>query len=213
MTANGRLKPELLSQDLIFGSAPILEGENPEAYDELLAQVSSAVNPSDTIERIWIRDIVDLTWELLRWRRIKNNMMAEALTRTLAGKLTPILRRQPESTELIVEQTLIPIPSPAHRLAEKWAARDPAAIKKVAKLLATLNLTIDAVIAQTFMNKLSDIEHLDRFITIAEGRRNAVLREIDRRRVVFAQELRGAVRKIDRSDTVELKAISMEKTN
>ena len=54
MTANGRLKPELLSQDLIFGSAPILEGENPEAYDELLAQVSSAVNPSDTIERIWI---------------------------------------------------------------------------------------------------------------------------------------------------------------
>jgi hypothetical protein len=48
----------------IFGPPPILEGEDAGAYDELLAQVSNGVKPTDVFEEIWIRDIVDLAWEI-----------------------------------------------------------------------------------------------------------------------------------------------------
>ena len=44
-----------------FGPAPLLDGEDPAAYDELLARVSGAVKPSDILEEIWVRDVVDLT--------------------------------------------------------------------------------------------------------------------------------------------------------
>ena len=52
-----------LSRNSIFGPAPLLDGEDASAYDELLASVSSAVKPTDIIEKILVRDGVDLTWE------------------------------------------------------------------------------------------------------------------------------------------------------
>ena len=48
-----------------FGPAPLLDGEDPAAYDELLARVSGGVKPSDILEEIWVRDVVDLVWEAL----------------------------------------------------------------------------------------------------------------------------------------------------
>lgn len=46
-------------------------------------------------------------------------------------------------------------------------------------------------------------------ITIAEGRRNGILREIERRRAVFAHVLRDTVQKIEDAEleTIEPKAI------
>jgi hypothetical protein len=50
----------------LFGSPPLLEGEDSAAYDDLLARVSGAVKPADVLEEIWVCDIVDLVWETFR---------------------------------------------------------------------------------------------------------------------------------------------------
>ena len=62
---------EIVDRLEIFGPPPLLEGEDSKAYDTLLARVSGAVKPKDIIEEIWVRDIVNLTWEILRLRRLK----------------------------------------------------------------------------------------------------------------------------------------------
>src|SRR6202030_1130933 len=54
-----------------FGPAPLIEGEDAGAYDELLLRISAAVRPHDIFEEIWVRDIVDLVWEAFRLRRFK----------------------------------------------------------------------------------------------------------------------------------------------
>jgi hypothetical protein len=54
----------------LFGPPPLLEGEDPEAYNQLLARVTATVKPRDILEEIWVADIVHLTWEILRWRRL-----------------------------------------------------------------------------------------------------------------------------------------------
>ena len=59
------------SFDDFLGPAPVLEGENKADYIGLLEQVRRQVTPRDVIEQIYVRDIVDLTWELMRSRRIK----------------------------------------------------------------------------------------------------------------------------------------------
>jgi hypothetical protein len=51
------------------------KGEDSKAYDDLLAQVSGAVKPVDIIEEIFVHDIVDLTWEVFRWRRLETKLM------------------------------------------------------------------------------------------------------------------------------------------
>ena len=45
--------------------------------------------------------------------------------------------------------------------------------------------------------KLDDIERIDRLITSAESRRNAGLREIERRRAVLGETLRRSVQEIE----------------
>jgi hypothetical protein len=44
----------------LFGPAPLFEGEDTAAYDELLVQIFGTVKPADIVEEIWVRDIVDL---------------------------------------------------------------------------------------------------------------------------------------------------------
>ena len=72
----------------LFGPAPLFEGEDTTAYDELLARISGAVKPADIFKEIWVRDIVDLVWEALRLRRLKANLM----TATAYGGLQQILK-------------------------------------------------------------------------------------------------------------------------
>src|SRR6476659_5563834 len=67
----------------IFGPPPLLDGESQEVYDTLLARVTGTVNPKDIIEEIWVHDIVDLVWEVLRLRRLKVALLSSSLGRGL----------------------------------------------------------------------------------------------------------------------------------
>jgi hypothetical protein len=75
-------RPHLGEHLDLFGPPPLFEGEDPKAYDEFLTRISTAVKPVDIIEDIWVRDFVDLTFDVFRLRRLKANvMMANAYER------------------------------------------------------------------------------------------------------------------------------------
>ena len=112
-----------LSRISIFGPPPVLKSEDLAAYGALLAHVNKCVKPKDILEKIWIRDAVDLTWEVIRWRRLMTNLLED-------------------------------------------------------------NLLSDCI---------DNVERIDRLAMAAEARRNAALREIQRHRSSFAQNLRRTI--------------------
>jgi hypothetical protein len=73
----------------LLGPAPLAEGEDAAAYDELLVRISGTVRPADVIEEIWTRDVVDLVWEGFRLRRLKARFLThcrrDGLLQTLSG--------------------------------------------------------------------------------------------------------------------------------
>jgi hypothetical protein len=172
--------PERAGRLALLGPPPLFDGEDTAAYDELLARISGAVKPSDIFEEIWVRDIVDLVWEAFRLRRLKANLMTATAYKGLKQILEPLV----DFLEL-------------QDLAEAWAARQQSAIKRVDKLLASAGLTVDAVMAQTLSINLNDIERIDRMIAAAEARRSAILREVDRHRTTWGQDLRRAVQQAE----------------
>jgi hypothetical protein len=91
-------------------------------------------------------------------------------------------------------------------LVKEYAQREPDAVTLIDELLSSAGKSIDIVMAEALAWTLDDVERVDRLATIAEGRRNASLREIDRRRPILAETLRQSVRQIE-SD--ELKVIEM----
>ena len=159
-----------------FGPAPLFEGEDSAGYDELLARVSGAIKPADIIEEIWIRDIAALTWEALRLRRARAALLTATRYTGVKSVLWPMCGLK------------------AHDLSEQWARREERAVATVDRTLATAGLTMDAVMAQTLVIKIDLVERMERMIASAEMRRNATLREIERRRSDLAARLREATR-------------------
>src|SRR5262245_29334768 len=60
----------------ILGEVPAIPGESAASYDELLTRMTETLKPGDLIEEVWVRDIVDMTWDILRLRRLKAGLLA-----------------------------------------------------------------------------------------------------------------------------------------
>ena len=165
-----------------FGPPPLIEGEDAAAYDELLTRVSAAVKPADILEDIWVRDIVDLVWHAFRLRRLQANLIMASAYSGLQTVLAPLM-----------DEGL-------GQLVEDWARRKPHAIKEVNRILASADLTMDAVMAHTLRQNLDSIERIDRMLALAAGRRDAILHEIDRHRAPLGHALRRTVEQIEEGE-------------
>ena len=77
----------------LLGEPPLLATEGPNDYDALLNALAREVRPCDIVEWLWVKDIADLTWEILRYRRIKAAHLNGQFTSALARRLGPALNR------------------------------------------------------------------------------------------------------------------------
>jgi len=84
----------------------------------------------------------------------------------------------------------------AQELTQKYRGREPATVEFIDKLLAAAGRNFHSLTAQALAQELDCIERIDRLITNAENRRDASLREIDRRRAVLEQKLRKSPKEV-----------------
>jgi len=169
---------------ILFGPAPLIKGENVAGYNELLTRVSAGVKPTDILEDIWVRDCVDLTWEVFRLRRLKAALLAATAYEGLERVLQPLVDDDDDIDQLVRD----------------WARQEPDAVERVDSLLASANLTMDAVMAQALSQNIDHIERIDRMIAMAEVRRNSILREIDYHRATLARPLRRTIEQIEHDE-------------
>jgi hypothetical protein len=136
MESNNKNVPTLAERQSLqsrLGSPALIRGEKLVEYEDLLKQITTSVKPRDIIEEIWVRDVVDLTWEILRMRRLKAGFLTSVQSQGVKEVLRAILREGPGAPDA---------------LADAWAARDPDAIKKVEDLLSAKGLTMDLTVAR-----------------------------------------------------------------
>ena len=86
----------------------------------------------------------------------------------------------------------------AIELAQGYVQRESDAVALVNQILTRACVTIDTLMADALLpEELDFIERMDRLTSAAEGRRNAALQEIDRRRAVLGEALRRSVQGIE----------------
>jgi hypothetical protein len=86
----------------------------------------------------------------------------------------------------------------AKELVQEYGRREPDAVTLVDEILTDEGVSMDGFMARSlYPEKLDNIERIDRLISIAESRRNAGLREIERRRAVLGETLRRSVQEIE----------------
>src|SRR5262249_32315561 len=79
-----------------LGPPALLKFEDPRAYEVLMAEITASIQPADAIEWLLVKDVVDATWEIRRYRPFK----AAVIDSEIESQLSSILRVPyvPEST-------------------------------------------------------------------------------------------------------------------
>jgi hypothetical protein len=208
----------------LLGPPPIASLENGEAYERILSSMAEAVAPKDFVEWTWLKDIVDLTWEAGRARRAKAVRLVlarrTAIEQILQADWAPVIgfesfdrseeivsfahrvyRMMGDDDEAPDEDRVEPENLDADDSADydepDEEAEDGEEGETFDDMLARLDLTQEAINDAAYLVALKDMETLQRLIDNANARRDAILREIDRRRDALARRLREAVAKSD----------------
>ena len=177
-----------------FGPPALLPGESLTEYWRLYSLLQADIAPADVIEKIWLRDLVDLQWEVRRWRRLSNEFLSSSRYDALDKILSSFFSYDSAPASLKCD----------------WMRRDPTAIAKVSRMLELLGLTEDLILAQTLAVKLDPIDRIDRMTFQAERRRDLAIQQIERRREDLAARARAAVKRASEEEIedVEFKELS-----
>ena len=65
--------------EVLFGVPPLLSTEDPRLYWEMLDRFAGFVEPRNVFEWLWVKDLVDLCWEIDRLRRFKKLLIDKEL--------------------------------------------------------------------------------------------------------------------------------------
>jgi hypothetical protein len=162
----------------IFGNPPVLITENRQAYDKLVVQLVLEWKPRNITEWMFVRDMADISWEILRHRRAIAGVFATAFKEALAGVFIDVLpgyRRSllPEQCEAQRKQF-----RKAEALADAWF-EGPEQQEQVKSELTKYSLDPEVVIAQTYSVRGEVLDKLHRLLALAEARRTAITRNFN----------------------------------
>jgi len=93
-------------------------------------------------------------------------------------------------------------------LVKEYARGKPGIITLIREFLANAATCMESLTADALVTDLENIERLDRLVAMAEDRRNAALREIERRRAILGATLRRTVEEIEDGEFEVIEATS-----
>ena len=147
------------------------------------------IQPQTNIEWLWTLDLVELSWEILRYRHLKKRILdlhrvaaIKSILERLDGEGMPA-----EATPMVQMQ--------AKRTAAEWRDDPDAAIDIEARLRRRGFDNID-INAEVFVRARESFEMFDHLIYLAQNRRIGLLREISLRRE-FARRARRVIGALD----------------
>jgi hypothetical protein len=178
---------DVLDRLVTISPAPLLPGEKEADYAEVALRIVNAVQPRDGIEEFVTRDVIEHTWEIFRWRRMKAGLLRAAAGRGVRKILSTIGYRD-SGFDLIGK---------ADRFAEEWASGEASARQKFVGILKKAGLTMDDVLAEASASEIDSLERFDSMVASAEARRNNALREIDRHRSALGVAVRQVIDEVE----------------
>jgi hypothetical protein len=184
----------------LLGTSWILKGEDPQLYEELLAQVGEAVGARDIVDWLLVSDYVALTWDLQRSRRIRDSLMRDACSSVVFDILWSAMPKgTPDKEGDIVE------------LYGLWRKGGEAGYQRVAEKLAEQGITEADLSARAYANIAERLDEIDRQNERRENRQRALLQEIERRHRGWGQQVKRATEEIMDADFSDVTPTTLPK--
>jgi hypothetical protein len=153
-----------------FAKPPVLIGESRLQYEQVLTGTIEAIKPSNFLEWLLVKDLVDLTWELRRLGKHKAALINVTWTHALRMILESHLEGDLEERRRVAQERAGGYFTKEGR---DW----------VMEFLLKRELTEDAIAAQASTLRLPELDLIDRQMERARVSRMAIARDIQHHRV------------------------------
>jgi hypothetical protein len=183
VTTKSVTPPEEL--EALFENVPLVGRERREEYDAFFSAIAMAEPPSDAIDWILVKDLVDLSWEIRRERRIKVEIVKLNQTEVVCDLLKSTFNK---ADRLRSDLNRI---FGARTEAQLWASGAETRMSIDARLKEKGH-DQDSVLARAYRRGAGEIDAIDRRIARYELRRNEILKQIALRNERKAQRLAKA---------------------
>jgi hypothetical protein len=154
----------------------LLPGESRQDFETMRQMILDDVRPQTNIEWLWVLDLVDLSWEILRYRGLKQKILEDF--RMIA--VESLLRRIDGSG--ITEEDAGPAVQVYARCSALEWRDDPDAAIEIEARLQRFGFDAVALNAEVYIQARDQLELFEQLMQRAQQRRMALLREIGIRR-------------------------------
>jgi len=169
----------------------LIDGEDIADYEEFRNAALEAIVPKDAIERVWLQDFLDYTWEAQRLRRLKAAMLQSARKEAVLHLIQRLTGSALSHADAV-------------KTSEDWSSSGLKSRKYVDDLLNEHGLTQDAIMAQVMLENIDTLQTIDKLITSYDYRRDAAIRELEKRRDMLAKRAREYARSLDKETELEI---------
>ena len=157
-------------------SLPLIEGESEADYQAFREGCLRAIKPKDALEVVWLQDFIDYTWEAQRLKRIK----AALIEAEKCNAVEHLIR-------IFAHSNMAILSSP---LSKEWSRGEQETVESVEALLDEHGLSGASVMAKAVEGCLETLERIDKLIMSYDYRRDAAIRELEKRRDHLAKRAR-----------------------
>jgi hypothetical protein len=180
------MSPKKHKEASLLPAAPLLITESRDQFDDICRALTDYIKPVDILEEILARDVVDLSWHILRLRRWKTAVVNKGFVPALVEIFTKIFEQ---------DQDYLEANEQAEEIAHQWFTNQEVKEKGL-KILRRLSLDESAIEAEAYSEAAPQIESLDKLLASAESRRNKTVRAIAEYRSGLAKRLEEASKRI-----------------
>ena len=184
-----------LSQNIelqLFSKTPLLVTESEQDFSVLSAALMQEIKPRGIVQQLYLADFVTRVWEISRFQRCKVAIVNTAFKDALS-EIVYRLAGEPEMGT--------PKREWVDAVTNDWFSK-PETKKEVLQLLKQFHLDESAIEAEAIRISFSEVEMLDRMITLLESRRNKALRSIAEYREGFAKSVREVSNRVIEGEPV-----------
>ena len=167
----------------LLGPSWLIEGEDPKLYEELLGRVGAAVEPTDIIDWLLLKDVVAITWEIQRSRRQRETIVRMGRLKAMEQVLEQTIPREGELADSGYRDSQRDDRAwTISNIARKWLSGDIEMTGDVVARLEDAGFSLNDIAAQSLTVQANELDRVDNQVQRHEARRDAILQQIERRR-------------------------------
>ena len=167
----------------------LLPGESPHEYNTIRRMIVEDIRPATNLEWLWTLDLTELSWEILRYRRLRERILQAYRGRAIAS----ILQRLDGAG--IPPQAKTVVQTFSERAAIEWC-HDPEAASEIDARLQRNGVDLATINSEVFLQAREGFAWFDAMMHAAQSRRIALLREIAVHREFDGRSTRARRRRV-----------------